>query len=139
MENSNQHIINNNVPKWAKYLGLAGVIGGLVLLAGDLVLYIGPMPEHQDFKAMSIVPVPVENMALIAEWRLIATALFALLSTWLYIIGSGLLYFILKPANKLFAILGTVLLVLVASGVGIDHALYFAAGVSAKNAYLLIS
>lgn len=130
-----QNKINSAAIIW--YSSIAGLLGGLLLFIGDLMFYLGPIPEHVDYKVMNIVPVPIENMANVEDWRLVTTVICALFSSWLYALGAFALYYLFKQSNKTLAILSAVLFGFVAIGIGIVHVLYFAAGISAKNAYMM--
>jgi len=118
-------------------LGLAGVLGGLVLLFGDQLFYWGPIENLSTVTTIATGQVPIATLGLGADWRLILTGIAPLLASWGYALGGILLFFALRPAGNTLAIISSTLLVALGIGAGIAHAIYFAIGVGAKSAYLL--
>lgn len=106
---------------WVRTLGIFGVLGGLILFAGDMLLYYDPV--GMSFK---------RNMSNASDFRIIASGVSALFATWFYMIGLGQVYFAFKPAKAIFrnAVLicfGSILIAF-----GIVHGAFLAIATTAK-------
>ncbi|MEM7356895.1 MAG: DUF6796 family protein, partial [Acidobacteriota bacterium] len=110
----------------ALWLGLAGVLGGVVLIAGDMLFYFEG--ASLDF---------VANMSRAAPERIIASAVCALVAAWLYVLGSGQIYFALQPAAAWLRRTVFLSFVAVMIAYGVVHGAYVAIATSAKNAAAL--
>ena len=106
-----------------KATGFAGILGGLVLFAGDMLLYYVP-------GSTSIH----ENMMLVTDQRVMFSGLAALIAMWLYLPGTLQLWFAFAPAPKLSRILATVSFVAVLSSYGVIHGHYMAIAGAARLA-----
>jgi Family of unknown function (DUF6796) len=119
-----------------RLLGISGVLGGILLFFGDQLLYWGPVSNLSSLSTIATGQVPIETLALGSDWRLEATATLGLISAWLYTIGAGLFLFAFKPAGKKIAITSFILFAMVTIAIGIEHTMYYAIGIGAKNAYI---
>ncbi|WP_303318510.1 DUF6796 family protein [Flavivirga abyssicola] len=106
---------------WIRVLGLFGILGGLILFAGDMFLYYDPISTN--FR---------RNMGNASNFRIIASGVCALFATWFYMIGLGQVYYAFKPAkpifrNGLLIFFGSVLIAF-----GIVHGAFLAIATTAK-------
>lgn len=116
--------LNNNEfisLKTAIWFGIAGVLGGLVLFAGDMLFYYNG--AEQDL---------MKNMSLASDQRIIASTVTALIAAWLYTLGSGQIYYAFQPAKKwvrlvLFFSFSSIMITY-----GVVHGAYVAIATSAK-------
>ena len=111
------------IPKVAVWLGISGIMGSLVLFAGDMLFYYNG--EETNF---------VANMASSSPERIIASGICALVAAWLYTLGSGQVYYAFQPAKKWIRL--TVFFAFSATMIayGVVHGAYVAIATSAKNA-----
>jgi hypothetical protein len=65
-------------------LGLSGLLGGLILLAGDQLLYWGPVENLSTVTTIATGQIPIETLGSSADWRLILTGLAPILTGWGY-------------------------------------------------------
>jgi len=79
-------LIGKNVALW---LGVSGILGGLVLFAGDMLFYFNG--EQTDY---------VSNMGQVSDGRIIASGICALIAAWLYTLASGQIYYAFQTARK---------------------------------------
>ncbi len=68
--------------------GFLGILGGLVLFAGDMLFYYNGDETNL-----------LQNMTTTADWRLILSGIFALIATWLYLFGLIPVYYAFKPTK----------------------------------------
>ena len=71
--------------KWIRFFGIAGMLGGIILFIGDMLFYYSP--NSTDF---------LQNMAVTSDARIIASGVCALLTSWLYLLGAGQVYYAFK-------------------------------------------
>ncbi len=106
-----------------RIFSLLGILGGLVLFAGDMLLYYNG--NHENL---------LENMAQVSGNRIIYSGIAALISTWLYIFGLIPVYYAFSPAS--LRVRNTVLLtfagILIAYGV--VHGAFIAIATDARLA-----
>jgi hypothetical protein len=107
-----------------RWLGLSGILGAIVLFAGDMLYYFKPNVGLSSITTMGSVP----------EWRLLAGGATSLIAAWLYTMGAGQIYFALKPAGKKISLAAFISFAAVMIAYGIAHASFFSIGSSAKNA-----
>lgn len=69
--------------------GLLGVLGGLLLFAGDMLIYYLPDSTNLLF-----------NMGNVSERRIVLSGLTALFSAWFYTLGLGQVYFAFSTTKK---------------------------------------
>jgi hypothetical protein len=76
---------------WIRVLGVFGILGGLILLAGDMLLYYDPVN-------MSLK----QNMGNASDFRIIASGVCALFAAWFYMLGLGQVYYAFKTTKPIF-------------------------------------
>jgi hypothetical protein len=118
LENSNRII----TLKTAILLGVAGIIGSLVLFAGDMLLYYNG--ESTDF---------IANMSGSSAERIIASGICALIATWFYMLGAGQIYYAFLPEKRWIRLMVFLTFSLIMIAYGIVHGEYIAIATSAKN------
>ncbi|RLD88350.1 MAG: hypothetical protein DRJ09_08580 [Bacteroidetes bacterium] len=106
-----------------RLLGIAGIMGGLVLFAGDMLYYY-------DGNSINLKL----NMGHATDFRIIASGATALIATWLYLLGLGQVYFAFKPAKSRTRNLVVLSFAAILTAYGIVHGAYVAIAVSAKLA-----
>lgn len=104
-----------------RVMGLFGILGGLILFAGDMLLYYDPISTS--FKL---------NMANASDFRIIASGVCALFATWFYMIGLGQVYYAFKSTkailrNSMIVCFGSILIAF-----GIVHGAFLAIATTAK-------
>ncbi len=75
--------------KTALWLGLAGILGSLMLFSGDMLFYFNG--DQTDV---------IANMAVVAPQRIILSGLTALFAAWLHPLGAGQVYYAFQPAAR---------------------------------------
>lgn len=108
---------------WLRTMGFSGILGGLILFAGDMLFYYSSESTNL-----------LLNMGNVSDVRIIASGVSALLATWLYLLGLGQVYYAFQPAKPIFR--NSVLLSFgsILISYGIIHAAYVAIAVTAKLA-----
>ncbi|MBT3742341.1 MAG: hypothetical protein HOG32_09045 [Polaribacter sp.] len=76
---------------WIRVLGVFGILGGLILFAGDMLLYYDPVN-------MSLK----QNMGNASDFRIIASGVCALFAAWFYMLGLGQVYYAFKTTKPIF-------------------------------------
>jgi hypothetical protein len=76
---------------WIRVLGVFGILGGLILFAGDMLLYYDPV--NMSFK---------RNMGNASDFRIIASGVCALFAAWFYMLGLGQVYYAFKTTKPIF-------------------------------------
>ncbi|GAA0725762.1 hypothetical protein GCM10009430_31920 [Aquimarina litoralis] len=76
---------------YIRVCGVFGIIGGLILFAGDMLLYY-------DSISMSLK----RNMGNASDLRIIASGVCALFATWFYMIGLAQVYVAFKPTKPIY-------------------------------------
>ena len=108
---------------WIRVLGIFGIIGGLILFAGDMLFYYDGSNVNLN-----------ENMGNASDFRIIASGLTALIATWFYLFGLAQVYVALKLTKP---ILRTIILICfgaIFTAYGVIHGAYVAIATSAKLA-----
>ncbi len=108
---------------WIRALGMFGILGGLILFAGDMLLYYNPT-------SMSLK----RNMGHASDFRIIASGICALFATWFYMIGLSQIYYAFKSAkpiyrNSVLLFFGSILIAF-----GIVHGAFLAIATTSKLA-----
>src|SRR5690606_8672242 len=108
---------------WIRVFGIFGILGGLILFAGDMLLYYDPVN-------MSLK----RNMGNASDFRIIASGVCALFATWFYMLGLGQVYYAFKSAkpilrNGVLIFFGSILIAF-----GIVHGAFLAIATTAKLA-----
>lgn len=112
--------------RWIRLCCLAGLIGSLLFLAGDMLFY-GSFSSGSDFHSfaeMAKRPVPI----------LIAGGAIGTIASIFSALGMGLFFFALAPAGRKLALAATLLLVVTMLLGGSYHALFTCFGFAAKVA-----
>ncbi len=104
-------------------MGLAGLLGGLMLFAGDMLLYWAG--DSTDLKL---------NMGQAAAWRIVASGLTALPAAWLYLAGTGQVYYAFVPAARWVRITVTASFAAIVIAYGVVHGNYIAIAATAQLA-----
>lgn len=107
-----------------RIFGLAGVIGSLIFICGDL-LY-----NHVSGSAES----PASKMGKMAPSRLLAAGSAGLVGCWFYLLGVGHICLAFRPAGDVFAFILMAAFIAVMVGYGVAHTAYFAIGAGAQTA-----
>jgi len=106
-----------------KITGFLGILGGLLLFAGDMLLYYNGSETNR-----------LLNMATSADWRIILSGVFALLATWLYLFGLVPVYYAFRPAKPWVRYTVILLFAGILIAYGVVHGAYTAIATSAKLA-----
>ena len=108
---------------WIRVFGIFGIFGGLILFAGDMLLYYDPVSTSLK-----------QNMGKASDFRIIGSGICALFATWFYMLGLGQVYYAFKPAkliyrNGVLVFFGSIIIAF-----GIVHGAFLAIATSAKLA-----
>jgi hypothetical protein len=106
---------------WLRTLGIAGILGGIILFAGDLLFYYDPVGDS--FKG---------NMAKSSDIRIILSAITALFATWFYLLGLIPVYKAFKPSSNLARNTLIISFAAILSAYGVIHGAYVAIAISSK-------
>ncbi len=109
--------------KWIRFFGIAGMLGGIILFIGDMLFYYSP--NSTDF---------LQNMAVTSDARIIASGVCALLTSWLYLLGAGQVYYAFKIDQSKAKYIVFFSFASIGIAYGIVHAAYLAIAISAKLA-----
>jgi hypothetical protein len=119
----NMHSTHCIARKTALLLGISGILGSLTLLAGDMLFYYNG--SQTDL---------IANMAAVSSQRIILSGLAALFATWLYVLGSGQIYYAFQPARRWLRLSVFLSFAAIMIAYGIVHGAYIAIATSAQNA-----
>ncbi len=108
---------------WIRFSGLFGILGGMVLFAGDMLFYYDT--ENTNL---------IVNMGNVSESRIIVSAVTALIATWLYLSGLIQIYFAIQPVKPFYRNLILACFTAIFTAYGIVHGAYVAIAASAKLA-----
>ncbi|MDO5969283.1 hypothetical protein Q4Q35_05635 [Flavivirga aquimarina] len=108
---------------WVRVMGLSGILGGLILFAGDMLLYYDPINTSLN-----------QNMGNASDLRIITSGVSALFGTWFYIIGMGQVYYAFKPTNTISKNIVMASFASILIAFGIVHGAFIAIATSAKLA-----
>ena len=75
---------------WIRIFGIFGIIGGLTLFTGDMLFYYDPANTNLN-----------ENMGNASDFRIISSAVTALLAAWFYMLGVIQVYQAFKPTKPI--------------------------------------
>jgi len=113
---------------WAmRLLGLSGVLGGILFIAGDLLYNHIP----------GSTKTPAEKMSTLPESRLLLAGTLGLVGCWFYTLAAAQLYFAFQPIGSLFAWGVFLAFAAVMICYGISHTAYFAIASGAQAAVRL--
>jgi len=109
--------------KGALWLGVCGILGSLVLFTGDMLYYY--RGDETDLLA---------NMSAVTDERIIISGVLALIAAWLYVAGSGQVFYAFQPekASMRWLVFASFVMIMVAYG--IIHGAYVAIATSAPIA-----
>jgi hypothetical protein len=107
-----------------RWMGLAGTLGALLLFSGDLLYLYTPNAEQSS----------ITTLGTVAAWRLVVSGALALIACWLYLFGSGQLYYALQPAGPRVAAVAFLSFAAIMTAYGVSHAAYFAIAAAAQTA-----
>ena len=110
---------------WLRIMGLSGIIGGLILFAGDMLFYY-------DSDSTNLLL----NMGNASDSRILFSGISALLATWFYLFGLGQVYYAFMPTGKIARNIVMVCFAAILSSYGIIHSAYLAIATTAKLAVL---
>ena len=108
---------------WLRITGLAGMAGGLVLFAGDMLFYYSA--TGTDLKL---------NMGNVSDERIVASGVAAVVATWLYVLGAGQVLIAFKTTTVLARNTVVTCFVAIFIAFGIVHGAYVAIAATAKVA-----
>ena len=108
---------------WIRIFGIFGIIGGLTLFTGDMLFYYDPANNNLN-----------ENMGNASDFRIISSAVTALLAAWFYMLGVIQVYQAFKPTKPI--IKNTILICFAAISIayGVIHSAYVAIATSSRLA-----
>ena len=75
---------------WLRATGIFGILGGLILFAGDMLFYY-------DSNSTDLL----QNMSKVSDLRIMLSGLTALFATWFYMLGLIQVYYAFKPATRI--------------------------------------
>ncbi len=116
---------SNNIisKKTAIVLGILGILGSLVLFAGDMLFYYNG--SQTDI---------IANMANSSNERIILSGVCALIAGWLYTFASGQVYYAFQPAKKWMRLTVFTSFLMIMISYAVVHGAYVAIATSAKSA-----
>lgn len=106
---------------WLRTMGIFGILGGLILFAGDLLFYYDVTSTNLKL-----------NMGNASDQRIMLSGVSALLATWFYLIGLGQVYHAFRPAKRKIRMAVVISLGGILVAYGIIHAAYVAIATAAK-------
>jgi len=106
---------------WIRTLGIAGILGGIILFAGDLLFYYDAVGDS--FKG---------NMAKSSDMRIILSAITALFATWFYLLGLIPVYQAFQPSSKSARNTIIISFAAILTAYGVIHGAYVAIATSSK-------
>ena len=110
---------------WAlRLFGLSGIIGAILLIAGDLLYNHIPGSKNS----------PTVKMSQMSEARLLNAGTLGLISCWLYTLASLHLYIAFRPAGEMFAVMVGLAIAATMICYGITHTAYFSIAAGAQVA-----
>ena len=109
--------------KTALWLGLAGILGSLMLFSGDMLFYFNG--DQTDV---------IANMAVVAPQRITLSGLTALFAAWLYLLGAGQVYYAFQPATRWLRLPVFLSFASIMVAYGIVHGAYVAIATAAQIA-----
>jgi len=106
-----------------RLMGISGILGGILLFIGDMLFYF-------DRSSTDLL----QNMAHASDSRIMVSGFFALLATWLYLIGIVPVYMAFQSSKKIIRNTVTICFIGIVTIYGVVHAAYVAIATSAKIA-----
>jgi len=108
---------------WLRFFGISGIIGGLILFAGDMLFY------YQSGSTNLLM-----NMANVSDERILFSGVSALLATWFYLLGLGQVFVAFKPTKPMVRNIVLLTFAGILTAYGVVHAEYVAIALTAKLA-----
>ena len=108
---------------WLRIMGLLGILGGLLLFAGDMLFYYDSSSTNF-----------LLNMGNASDSRIIWSGITALVAAWFYVIGVGQVYMAFQPVKPLVRIIVVFCFASIMISYGIIHGAYLAIATTAKLA-----
>lgn len=108
---------------WCRVMGILGMLGGLVLFAGDMLFYYNN--TNTDL---------LMNMGQASDTRILLSGISAMVGSWLYMLGLGQVYYAFKPSSTVVRNLVLLCLAGIFIAYGVVHAAYVAIATTAKVA-----
>lgn len=106
---------------WLRIMGLSGILGGLMLFTGDMLFYYDSLSNNLKM-----------NMGNVSDLRIIVSGVSALVSTWLYMLGLGQVYYAFKPSTALIRNIVLACFASILIAYGVVHGAYVAIATTAK-------
>ena len=110
-----------------RWLGLSGILGAVLMMAGDLLYNNSPGSKA----------IPTEKMSTQPESRLLNTGTLGLLGCWFYVLASGHIYLAFQPVGPTFTVILSLTFAALMICYGISHTAYFAIASGAQVAVRL--
>lgn len=108
---------------WIRFLGILGILGGLVLFVGDMLFYYDGNSTNLNL-----------NMANSSNFNIKVSGITALLGTWLYMLGLVHVFYAFKPSSIITRNVVTVSFGAILISYGVIHGAYVAIAATAKLA-----
>lgn len=108
---------------WLRTMGVSGILGGLILFAGDMLFYYNGISTDL-----------ILNMANASDIRIISSAFSALLGSWLYMLGLGQVHYAFEPSKPIIRIIVVMCFAAILLSYGVVHGAYVAIAATAKLA-----
>ena len=106
---------------WLRIMGISGILGGLLLFTGDMLFYYDSASTNLKL-----------NMANSSDQRIIISGITALVSSWLYMLGLGQVYYAFRPTKTLIRNIVVISFGGILISYGVVHAAYVAIAATAK-------
>ena len=106
---------------WMRALGVIGSLGGLVLFAGDMLLYYDPISTDLN-----------QNMGHASDARITASGICGLVATWFYMIGLAQVYIAFTPSKQIIRTITIVCFGSILIAFGVVHGAFLAIATTAK-------
>ena len=103
--------------------GIAGILGGLILFAGDMMFYYSDSSQNL-----------MQNIGMVSGDRIVWSAATALLAAWLYTAGIVSVHHAFGPSKPAVRAAVTICFAAIAIGYGVVHAVFTGIGESAQLA-----
>ena len=106
---------------WLRAMGIVGILGGLILFAGDMLFYYDSVST--DIKA---------NMGNASDIRIKLSGVSALIATWFYLLGLVQVYFAFKPSTRTARNIVIISFAGILTSYGVIHGAYIAIATASK-------
>ena len=106
---------------WLRTLGIAGILGSLILFAGDMLFYYDSVETNLKV-----------NMSNAADWRIKLSGITALFSVWFYLLGLIPTHYAFNKSSKTVKNLLLISFAAILIAYGIIHGAYLAIATTSK-------